>query len=278
MFETCEESASIICTLPAFPPLALRAIELLSSSNFDFDDLVELTNADPSFGAAVVHLANSPLFAARATIASTRHAVAMLGLERTGSAIMTIALQSYAKLPGPSSAMAQAWRHSLASAIIARELAQSIHLEPHRAYTIALLHDVGRIAMLSAWADEYRPVLASEYESVLDLLRTEHSALRIDHCTAGSALMKTYRFPCEFTDAAGAHHGPGPNAGSATRLTWLACAAAEALGFGAARIRLTQEAEQIGVEVLTEIERRRDLESGEGRAWIQRQIDSAAAL
>ncbi len=276
--ETCEESASIICTLPAFPPLAFRAIELLSGSDFDFDDVVELTNADPSFGAAVVHLANSPLFPARVTIASTRHAVAMLGLERTGSAIMTIALKCYAKRSGPNSAMAQAWRHSLASAIIARELAPAIDLEPHRAYTVALLHDVGRIAMLSAWADEYRSVLASEYDNVIDLLKTEHSALRIDHCTAGSALMKTYRFPCEFTDAAGAHHGPGPDAAKATRLTWLACAAAEALGFGAARIRLSPESGQIAAEVLTDIERRCNLESGEGRAWIQRQIDSAASV
>ncbi len=253
-------------------------MELLSGGDVDFDDVVELTNSDPSFGAAVVHLANSPLFAARATIASTRHAVAMLGIERAGSAVMTVAMQCYARGTRPSPTMSQTWRHSVASAVIARELAAAASIEPHRAYTIGLLHDVGRIAMLSAWADEYRPLLASEYETALEVLETEHRTLRIDHCSAGSALMKTYGFPPEFTDAAGGHHDPGENAPNATRLTWLACATADALGFGGARIKLTAQAEEIAADVLADIERRRDLGSGDGRVWMQQQIDSAAAL
>ena len=60
------------------------------------DDTAELIKADAALSADVLRLANSPLFGLRQRAAGILHAVALLGLSRVMTLVMTAAMQSFA--------------------------------------------------------------------------------------------------------------------------------------------------------------------------------------
>ncbi len=49
-------------------------------------------------------------------------------------------------------------------------------------YTAGLVHDIGRLALLSAFPEKYERILSVQPSDDLDLLQFEKSIFDIDHC------------------------------------------------------------------------------------------------
>ena len=52
-------------------------------------------------------------------------------------------------------AVRRCWRHSIACGLIARELAPAYGVSKEKAYTVGMLHDVGRLGMLASYPVKY---------------------------------------------------------------------------------------------------------------------------
>ncbi|SPF52845.1 putative Metal dependent phosphohydrolase [Candidatus Sulfopaludibacter sp. SbA4] len=223
-----------LCKLPVFRPVTVQLLALLSSEDVDVVKVTELLNSDPAFSAEILTLANSSLYARQNRIDTVHKAVVVLGLERTRALAVTVALHGMVRGIKSKGAGQDCWRHSRATAIAARWLAPFYRINPEQAYTAGLMHDIGRLGMLSAFP-EYPDLLSSAVGSNQDLLDQEGCSFSTNHCEAGLFLTRIWGLPEEFWDTASQHHAPlTGEIGDRTDLVRLSCLFAQSLGFKAA--------------------------------------------
>jgi len=231
--EECRLTKDIVlANIPAFPPTTLRTLDLLSADPPDVPQLVQAISSDATLTAQLLKLANSPLFGFAAQIGTVHHSVVALGLARVRSLVVAVATTNYTRKALGTEGMKKCWRHTLASAILCRELAHAAGMPGDRAYSFGLLHDIGRLGLLVAYPDAYDQVLRDADRDAISLLDAEKRRFGMDHCEAGRQLVEQWKLPPEFRVIAGRHHDP-PDGGPFDLLTvvHLACQMADTLGY-----------------------------------------------
>jgi HD-like signal output (HDOD) protein len=96
-----------------------------------------------------------------------------------------------------------------------------------------MLHDIGAWGLMAASPDAYDSVFRQGSRNCLEKLGAEECMMGIDHCKAGSWLVKSWGLPDEFAEAAAdaeTIQGPTP---PVTALVTTACRWAGALGLPA---------------------------------------------
>jgi HD-like signal output (HDOD) protein len=228
-------SETLLAKIPAFPPVVLKALDLLSNDDVQVAELVGLIDSDAVFSSQVLRVANSPMFGFRNQIESVQRAVVSLGLTRIQALTMSVATANYLKATLKTEELHRCWRHTLASAIICRELARACSIEEDRAYTAGLLHDIGRLGLLVAYPSEYSALLRAADRVQEALLDQEKQLFGMDHCEAGRCLVEKWGLPPEFRLITGRHHDqPSGESSPLLKNTYLGCQLAELLGFSVA--------------------------------------------
>lgn len=228
---------SALTGIPAFPPIALRLLRLISSEDVALGEVIELLRADAAFSAEILRRANSSLFGARQQIHSLQHALVVLGLRRLRSLTMTVASGMYMKSALRIEELRGCWRHTVASALLTEHLARLCSIHEDVAYTAGLLHDVGRLGLLVAHPQEYAAMLRSAAKKApedqeFDLLDYEKETFGMDHCAAGNLLAEEWALPEEFRVITGRHHDPPSGLGiDLLGLVYHGCQMADTLGF-----------------------------------------------
>jgi HD-like signal output (HDOD) protein len=221
-----------LCNLPPLSSIALQVMSLSADENMDLQRLASVIEADPAFAAEVLFLANSSLFGFPSRMQVLRHAVAVLGLDRIQALAVTVAMRAFVGQTSPL--VHQCWRHSSACAIIAEETSPLFGVSGDRAYTLALMHDIGRLGLLKSYAREIGPVLSATYENTNAVLAAERAAVNVDHGLAGAWLVKTWSFPREFSEICEHHHAPlQAKESDLLRLMKISCLTADTLGYAA---------------------------------------------
>ncbi len=226
-----------LAKIPAFPAVVLRVLEVISEDEPDLNRLVGEINSDATLSAQVLRLANSPLFAFSGQISSVQHAVTALGIEQIQSLVMSVATANYSKAAFRSESLRKCWRHTVASAVLCREIARAAGMPPEESYTLGLLHDIGRLGLLAAWPDDYSRILEQANREGRSLLELERDLFDMDHCEVGHLLVTQWKLPSQFLAVAAHHHDPQPESEDLNHLsiTHIGCRMADALGYWAAK-------------------------------------------
>jgi putative nucleotidyltransferase with HDIG domain len=221
--------------LPPFPRIALQILELLSDDEVKIRELTKLLNADPAFAAEIIGAANSALFSFQGSVTSVPQAVVRVGFAFMKSLSMTVAMRSYVRKALRLPVLRRCWVHSVATAVLAEELAAAAGYENDCTYTGALLHDVGRLGLLAAYGEPYAKMLEQAGTERVTLEAAEREAFGLDHCQAGEWLATQWQLPAKISDVIRAHHSVNLESDplSAAYVTVAACRFSEALGFGA---------------------------------------------
>jgi len=223
-----------LCQLPVFGPVALKMLNLLANQEAEVRTIAGLLRSDPALSAKVLAVANSSFYGTPQYIDNLAQAILVLGFERTKSLTLTVALRSFTRHPANPKVMQSCRQHSIATALLAEELAPLYEIAKDRAYTAALIHDVGRLGLLRAYGELYAPLFAAVHDTLAECLEAERSLFEMDHCQAGLLLTQRWGFPSEYSRVAGCHHGELPAAKQdLVSLTHTACLLADALGFPA---------------------------------------------
>ncbi len=217
--------------LPPFPGVALQLLSLLDNPDVPLAKIVELLRVDPALSAEVLRVANSALYGFVQRIDTVKHAVVVLGSENVKRLALTVALNKFSTTFLRYKDLRTCWDHVMASAMIAEELAVQLGVSKDRAYTAGLLHDVGRLAMLVCYPQEYGNLLFVARAERFDQLVCERELFDLDHCAAGRWLAEHWNLPADFALAIAEHHGAGPAEGELTPLVRAACRLADCLGF-----------------------------------------------
>jgi len=223
-----------LCNLPPFSAIASRALAMTTNSDVDLKQFSELIAGDPAFTADVLFLANSSLFGFPSRMHSLRHAVALLGLDRIKSLVVTVAMRSF--LGKPNSLVHQCWQHSVACAVVCEEIAGIFDLPADCAYTAGIMHDIGRLGFLKSYPLEMTKVLSGQHLNNQAVLQAERDALTVDHASAGSWLIGHWTLPKDFAEVCKHHHdAPSTRDSDILQLVKAGCHIADALGFPAVK-------------------------------------------
>lgn len=271
---TEEQIAQQLGRLPTLPVSYYRVVQLADKESSSAADFEEAMRPDPALTANVLRLANSALFGMPRSIASIRHAVAMLGTRRVVQAALGAAMRKIVpdQLPGYGMNSGEYWRHSVAVAVYTTRLAQTRgHADPGLAFTAGLLHDIGKLMVGIFLADNIGEVLRKVNEEHNVFLTAEELVLGIDHCVVGGMVADRWQLPANIANVARYHHSPGdaPEDGALVDMVHIGDCLAHSVGYGtdvgelsrrideSAMVRLglnSREVERIASEGLGEID------------------------
>ena len=238
--------AEALCKIPVFRPVAIKLLSLLTSEAPDVFSVIELLNSDPGFSAEMLTLANSAPCSLPNRVNTVARAVLILGLECTRKLVTRAALQGMVRGVGENAAVQNCWTHSRATAALATWLSHYYHVHPDHAYTAALMHDIGRLGLLSAHGSRYADLLGRVSGTNERLMDAERVLFLVDHCQAGAWLTRTWGLPPELQETSANHHQPVQGAlRDCSDVVACACALAQAMGFRAAPLVEAEPAEAL---------------------------------
>lgn len=220
------------CELPPIPAVAVNLLGLLARDEVGLGDIADTIAADATIAAEVLRAANTAYYGIRGEVTNIRHATTLLGVARIRALAATIGLRRYLGQALRVPAVQRAWRHNLACAATAEQMALRLGGNAADAYTAGLLHDIGRLALLVAHPQQYPAFLDAADVRGPELLRLERALLGMDHCEAGQWFAQQLMLPQVFQDVAGHHHATdavGPT-DTLTRVS-VACQLAEWMGY-----------------------------------------------
>ncbi len=201
-------------------------MSVLANDNVSFGEAAKILLTDAALSAEILRLANSPL-GGRFGSSTILHALSLLGIPRVSALVGTLGMSAFLKRAGSSPLVRCLWRHNLASALAAKELAPECDLDPDKAYLAALLHDVGRLVLLMNNQADYQKLIAQKEHGC----EAEFLQFGIDHCQAGAWLIREWHLPEIYAQAAEHHHDQSGIADPLIALTRSACRIAGRMGF-----------------------------------------------
>ncbi len=276
--QTTLKNPSALLSIPAFPPIAVRLLQLISNENVSLREVIDLLRADPAFSAEMLRRANSALFGMASQINTLQQALVVLGLRRVRALTMTVASGMYLNSALKIEELRRCWRHTLACALLTEELAYACGVHEDVAYTAGLMHDVGRLGLLVAHPTEYANFLKRASQLAIsgenfDLLDYERQVFGLDHCAAGQTLSAQWNLPQELHIIAGRHHDT-PMGGPADLLTfvYLGCRLADCLGFNVVEGQHCLEFDDVFIALPAAAQHRFPSEPAELRERIEEKI------
>ena len=199
-----------LAQLPSLPTVAQTLLKLAANPETELRQVVQLVKADPAISAKIVKAANSTFFGTRSEVKGIERAVSLLGPSVSNSLAMSFGLTSSALPPSPMAGHYEdCWRQSIIQASAAAEIAQRISPACADDFSLCgLLLEVGRLALLTSFEAEYRPVLEAAQSSDQMLAQVEEQRLGIHHAEVGARLMEQWKLPWAVVEAIRWHHAP----------------------------------------------------------------------
>jgi putative nucleotidyltransferase with HDIG domain len=135
--------------------------------------LAEIISADAALSMYVLRIAASAANRPVQPIVSLQHALAWLGIDEVANIAFTLALQGkMLDVKGQQRKARRLWRHSLASALWARQLAHLLARDAGICYMCGLLHNIGKAVTLGAVHEVARrrriPLSGDEYDRLVE--------------------------------------------------------------------------------------------------------------
>lgn len=197
----------LVARLPSMPQILLKLIELCQADEAGMAELAKLIANDAGMTTKVLSVANSAAYHRGGRKVGLVQALGVLGADMIKTLVISESVfQTFSGFPHSGSTdLRRFWKHSLTTAVMAREIAKKMGY-PHaeEAYLAGLLHDVGRLALLAAAPNEYGVnFLAQDNEN---LCAVELRTFQISHADAGAWLIERWDMDSFMADSILYHH------------------------------------------------------------------------
>jgi putative nucleotidyltransferase with HDIG domain len=236
----------IICEIPTLPVIYQQLFQKMQDPTVSVPQLAEIITRDMSLTAKILHLVNSAFYGYRKQINTIGRAVVILGFRAVRSAALAISVFDYFRSDdtGEKLTLYRFWEHSLATASIAKVLAQQIGFKnTEEAFVVGLLHDIGKLAMHRYFPGDFDEIYAKAQAEDLGWFAAEKELFIINHAIIGKQIFRSWDFPTSVVEAVQYHHNPnaGEQQAQVAALTHLANVIAYEMGHGALESLATAE-------------------------------------
>ncbi|MDG2129231.1 MAG: HDOD domain-containing protein [Fuerstiella sp.] len=193
--------------VPSLPEVAVRIIQIAQEEDPDTQELIAAIRTDPAIAGRVLKFANSALFGLRTRASSIDAAVPMLGMTLVRTLVLGFSL---AEQSNPSASLKpwyrRLWKETLFQASAAEYMGeQNTASDAPTWFLGGLLQDIGQLAMLSVYEDQY----------VTNVLDVDSSSSRVgrevdhfgfSHADVSAALCRRWNLEDSLADAIASHH------------------------------------------------------------------------
>jgi len=191
-----------IDTLPTLPVIAGQVLERLNNPNSSVQDIAEIILKDQSLSSKILQLVNSAFYGFPKRIGTVSHAISILGFETVRGLVLGVSILDTFKIQEFD--LYRFWQHSIQSASLMSFLAEKWNYpRKDEAFTIGLIHDVGKLVFMLKAPDEYQEIWS---EAASTRLQQEITCFGLDHAELGAQVAAAWNFPANFIGAIQAHH------------------------------------------------------------------------
>ena len=193
--------------LPILPEVSQRILKLLNDPEFEMSQLTEMIREDPVIALAIMKQANSAAFGGLHEITDLGAACSRLGMRTIANTVQLVANRSLfiTGNTGLKNSMSRLWRHSIASAHCANEVARiSLAPDPEAIFLAGLVHDIGKVLLLEMIASPKDKII-QDLQRNPDLMRELIAGL---HAHIGLVICQAWEMPPLFRAAVYFHHNP----------------------------------------------------------------------
>lgn len=205
--ELLAQSISGVSELPVLPEVSQKILGLLKDPDFDMGSLAAMIKGDPVIAVAIMKQANSAAFGGLHEIRDINAACSRLGMKTIANTVQLVANRNLF-ITGNSDlkrSMERLWRHSVATAHCASEIARlSMTPNSDAIFLAGLIHDVGKILLLEMVVSPRTPMirkLQSNPQLLTEVIENLHPLI-------GLIICQTWNLPPAFRAAAYFHHDP----------------------------------------------------------------------
>ncbi len=207
-----DEILASIHQIPPFPQVAIKAMDIISNTQYVVSDLVEVIRLDQSITANILKLCNSAYFGLPRKVSSLKEAVVYLGTIQLRQVLLASGAKDIYDRPdkGYSYFVGELWQHAIACALMSQVLARHLRLplDENSIFTAALLHDVGKVVLSTYVSQEFAEIEMMVKEEHLSFHDAERRVLGFDHAEIGGRLAELWKFPDSIVAAIRFHHEP----------------------------------------------------------------------
>ena len=205
---------SNIRNLPT-PPIVFHQIQkVINDPNSSAAHVAAVLAEDPATSVKVLKLTNSAFYGLNREVTSVKQAVMVVGMEAIKNLVLSASVLDMFKGDDANVEFQEAfWRHSLATAFCCRLLARTVRsrgiVDSDSAFSIGLLHDIGKI-VICYFLPEERELVRKQRELGSDAQDhdLEMEVLGYNHAQIGSFLATQWKLPSLLGDAIANHHTP----------------------------------------------------------------------
>jgi HD-like signal output (HDOD) protein len=178
------------------PMVLPRLQRLLTNPNSSLFDIVELVRLDTGLTARIIQISNSAWFGRGEHCQTLEEAVNRVGFHQAHQLVATAAASAVIEksLPVYGLDSKTMWRSSVACAFAAELLAAQIREDVAEAYTIGLLHAVGKVAVDSYFRGRMPVVSLSDDGFPLEYTVSEKAQLGFTQADVGACMLKNWDF------------------------------------------------------------------------------------
>jgi putative nucleotidyltransferase with HDIG domain len=201
--------------VPPLPHVVAELLREVQDSNATAASVAAIAANDPSLAAGLLRTVNSAAFGLTRKVTAVSEAVSYIGFTSVKSMVLRLQLNSTlgvgAANASPETAVdvEDVWVHSLVVSYIADVLADKVvGVDRGFAATLGLLHDLGKLVVLSRFPDEAARLRAAPTVADEALLDREARVLGVDHAALGANLAGRWGLPGDLVRAIRWHHNP----------------------------------------------------------------------
>lgn len=206
---TQQEMLAHIDDLPSLPAVVMDLLNSIDEEGVEIGVIAKKVSLDQALTAKTLRLANSASYSKQVKVTTLAQAITFLGMATVRNLITTAALTGcFPQSQVRGFDYKAFWRHSLATALCAKALARHLRFNQDYAFTAGLLHDIGRLVLVTQFPEQYGK--ASAWRDAYDSqhLLAERTILGVDHVDAGKALAAHWNFSGTLQLAIANHHQP----------------------------------------------------------------------
>ncbi len=175
--------------LPSPRGVALQIVQLTGGGQCSLNELAEVVQKDPAIVGRLLRVVNSSIYPHARPILTTTEAISYLGTRMVGCIALSFALLTE-RTTCKSFDYQQFWCDCLARAVAGSRVSTQLRVYvPDEVFTIALLSQIGRLALATVAPDRYDRLLSTVSRSRTGLAELERDEFGIDHNEFTSRLL-----------------------------------------------------------------------------------------
>ena len=234
--DTWPELLARVADFPTLPAIVDRIAELVRQPDTTARDIEGVIASDQTLAARLLRLVNSPFYGFPQRITTISRAVGIVGFEALRNlAFSTSVIELFATTPTDSFDPSEFWKHSIGTAVAARELARCLGEKQLEDFFVAgLVHDIGKLVHHEYMPDAFAETSRLVKERDILLRDAEQEILKFTHDHTAGILLRHWRLPERLIVMVADHHRPGRTREGArdAAVIHLADILARAKGFG----------------------------------------------